>query len=77
MRSAWRFAQMRCAWRFAGTHVLRDGLRQLRSAWRFAAAVFCMAVAFALCYSSFFVILSLTQNLRDGCEFVDAESSSA
>ena len=62
--------------------VQHDGIPQLRSAWRFAAAVCCMTVAFALCYSYFFVILSLTQNLRDGCEsvgaeLIDAESSSA
>ena len=54
----------------------------MRPAWRFAINALCMTVAFALCYSSFFVILSLTQNLRNGCEsvgaeLIDAESSSA
>jgi len=75
-----------------GNCVRHGGLLATCSAWRFAAIAVCVAVGrnlvlygggfcFVL-FLLFFVILSLTQNLRNGCEsvgaeLIDAESSSA
>ena len=79
LRSAWRFATTAVCVTDAHTRVLRDGWPQPCAVWRWL--LLCVILTFFVTLS-FFVILSLTQNLRNGCESVgaeltDAESSSA